>query len=239
VTKHTLLPTGVIALLFCFIVPVIQAQQNSSPALLTFNELVELYENENPSPELSNKLNKLLTTPFVSNSVGTRPARSVKTTSGTTGPYVRVATWNIERGLEFEAVRAALTNDRRFFSRLSPAARPSKFNLTSVLQQAAELSRADIIVLNEVDWGLKRTDYRNVARELAAALQMNYAYGVEFVEVDPLTLGTETLEGETSSDKDEMVKNLAVDKSRTLGLHGTAILSRFPLRNVRLVPFAT
>jgi endonuclease/exonuclease/phosphatase family metal-dependent hydrolase len=207
--------------------------------LLRFNELVELYENENPSPELSNKLNKLLTTPFVSNSVGTRPARSVKTMSGTTGPYVRVASWNIERGLEFEAVRAALTNDQRFFRRLSPTARPSTFNLTSILQQAAELSRADIIVLNEVDWGLRRTDYRNVARELAAALQMNYAYGVEFVEVDPLTLGTETLEGETSRDKDEMVKNLAVDKSRTLGLHGTAILSRFPLRNVRLIPFAT
>jgi hypothetical protein len=58
---------------------------------------------------------------------------------------------------------------------------------------------------------------------------------VEFVEVDPLTLGTETLEGETSSDKAQIIKNLAVDKRRTLGLHGTAILSRFPLRNTRIV----
>src|SRR4029079_6599746 len=60
---------------------------------------------------------------------------------------------------------------------------------------------------------------------------------VEFVEVDPLTLGTETLEGETSGDKDKMVQNLVVDKTRTLGLHGTAILSRFPLRNVRIVRY--
>ena len=150
-TRHTLFPTGVIALLLCFPVPVIHAQQNSSPALLTFNELVELYENENPSPELSNKLNKLLTTPFVNNSMGTRPARSVKTTTGTNGPYIRVATWNIERGLEFQAVRAALTNDQRFFRRLAPADRSSKFNLPNTLAQAAELSRADIIVLNEVD----------------------------------------------------------------------------------------
>jgi exonuclease III len=66
---------------------------------------------------------------------------------------------------------------------------------------------------------------------------MNYAYGVEFVEVDPMTIGTETLEDETAADKVELVKNIAVDKSRTLGLHGTAILSRFPLRNVRIYRF--
>jgi endonuclease/exonuclease/phosphatase family metal-dependent hydrolase len=99
------------------------------------------------------------------------------------------------------------------------------------------LSRADVVILNEVDWGVKRTNYRNVAKELATAMQMNYVFAVEFVEVDPLTLGTETLEGETSADKQEMIKNLAVDKTRTLGLHGTAILSRFPLRNSRVVRF--
>ena len=47
-------------------------------------------------------------------------------------------------------------------------------------------------MLNEVDMGMKRSEYRDVARELAAALHMNYAYGVEFVEVDPIfALGTE------------------------------------------------
>jgi len=211
--------------------------QTPSPTLLTYNELVALYEIDPPSAELANKLDKLLTTPFVNNAAGTRAVRTIKTTSRSQGAYLRVATWNIERGLEFDAVRAALTNDQRFFRRLTPALRGSKFNLTEVLAQAAELSRADIIVLNEVDWGLKRTDYRNVARELAAALQMNYAFAVEFVEVDPLTLGTDTLEGETSADKAKMVENLAVDKTRTLGLHGTAILSRFPLRNTRVVRF--
>jgi hypothetical protein len=43
-----------------------------------------------------------------------------------------------------------------------------------------------VLVLNEADWGMKRTEYRNVTRELATALHMNYAYGVEFVEVDPV-----------------------------------------------------
>ena len=204
------------------------AHGQSNPPLLTYNELVALYETDPPSPELAEKLTRLLNTPFVANTAGTRPAR---------GESLRVATWNIERGVEFDAVKAALTNDQRFFRRLPLSMRGPRFNLPSILEQAAELSRADIVVLNEVDWGLKRTNYRNVVKELAAAMHMNYAFGVEFVEVDPLTLGTDTLEGETSADKAKMIENLAVDKSRTLGLHGTAILSRFPLHNTRVVRF--
>ena len=149
-----------------------------------------------------------------------------------------MAEWNIERGLEFDAVKAALTNDQRFFRRAAQQWKSvDAKRLNTVLAQAKQLQQADIIVLNEVDWGLKRTGYRNVAKELAAATGMNYAYGVEFVEVDPLTLGTETLEGEVSEDREAIVKNIAVDKARTLGLHGTAILSRFPLSNVRILRF--
>jgi endonuclease/exonuclease/phosphatase family metal-dependent hydrolase len=233
----TKVPALVLLLIFLFFHGTIKAQTQTGPSLLTYNELVALYENDPPPPQLFEKLNRLLTTPFVNNSAGTRAVRSTPTASHSQGGFLRVASWNIERGLEFDAVKAALTNDQRFFRRLTPAMRSSKFNLTNILEQAAELSRADVIVLNEADWGLKRTGYRNVARELAAALQMNYAFGVEFVEVDPLTLGIETLEGETSADKAQMLENMAVDKSRTLNLHGTAILSRVPLHNVRLVPF--
>ncbi|HEY6805609.1 MAG TPA: endonuclease/exonuclease/phosphatase family protein [Pyrinomonadaceae bacterium] len=212
-------------------------QPGPAPSFLTYNELVELYETDPPSPALAEKLSRVLNATWVSNSVPFREAMPIKTTSGTQGNYLRVATWNIERGLEFEAVKAALTNDQRFFRRLKPAMRGSKFVLADILEEAKELSRADVIVLNEVDWGLKRTNYRNVAKELATAMRMNYAYGVEFVEVDPLTLGFETLEGETSADKPQLVQNMAVDKARTLGLHGTAILSRFPLQNVRINRF--
>lgn len=209
----------------------IQAQP-AAPPLLTYNELVQLYEEPEPSPQLAAKLNRLLTTPFVTNTGVMRPVAETQHDA-----FVRIATWNIERGVEFDAVKAALTNDHRFFRRLPASERSSKYNLAQILEQARELNRADVIVLNEVDWGLKRTNYRNVAKDLATALRMNYAYGVEFVEVDPINLGIETLEGETSPSKQEMLRNLAVDKSRTLALHGTAILSRFPLRNVRIVRF--
>ena len=232
-------PQRIISILFLLLTfsNSIQGQQTPSPPpLLTYNNLLALYENEPPSAELSNKLTRVLNTPFVNNSAGLRGPRVIKTSTSQEGA-LRVATWNIERGLEFDAVKAALTNDQRFFRRLPVATRGSRFNLKDILEQAAAISRADIVILNEVDWGLKRTNYRNIAKELATAMQMNYVFGVEFVEVDPLTLGTETLEGETSPDKAQMIENLAVDKTRTLGLHGTAILSRFPLRNTRVVRF--
>ena len=217
-----------------FIVSSASAQDRTNgPKLLRYSDLVALYENDEPSQDLQQRLTGLLSAPFVDNSINAQGLRR----TGLVTNSLRVATWNIERGLEFDAVKAALANDQRFFRRLTPAMRSSNFDLNAVLDQARRLSRADIVVLNEVDWGLKRTNYRNVARDLALATHMNYAYAVEFVEVDPLTLGTETLEGESGSDKGEIVKNLSVDTSRTLGLHGTAILSRFPLKNVRVVRF--
>ena len=233
--------TAAVVLLFLFVTfsTSVQGQQAGvagPPPLLTYNELVSLYDTDPPSGDLSTKLGKLLTTPFVNNSAGTRAPRVIKA-SMSQGGTLRVATWNIERGLEFDAVKAALTNDQRFFRRLPATMRGAPFNLAEILEQVTALSKADIVILNEADWGVKRTNYRNIAKELATAMQMNYVFGVEFVEVDPLTLGTETLEGETSADKAQMIAHLAVDKTRTLGLHGTAILSRFPLRNTRMIRF--
>src|SRR5262245_65371627 len=120
--------------IFLFASANLKAQQ-AGPPLLTYNELVELYENAEPAPPLANKLTRLLTTPFVNNSFGLRPA-------ATRDGFVRVATWNIERGLEFDAVKAALTNDQRFFRHLPAAERNSRFNLTQINEQARALNRA-------------------------------------------------------------------------------------------------
>jgi endonuclease/exonuclease/phosphatase family metal-dependent hydrolase len=152
---------------------------------------------------------------------------------------VRVVQWNIERGIEYDAIRAALTGSNQFARLIDSSAHPrGSSNRKTILQQVALLKQADVIVLNEVDWGMKRTDYRNVAADLAAALRMNYAYGVEFVEVDPIALGTEEFEEVSAEDRAKLKAQIAVDKSRYRGLHGSAILSRFPLENVRLQPFA-
>ncbi len=226
-----------VAILASGIVSRAETSGPAGPPLLSYPDLVNLYENALLAPELNAKLAEILNTPFVSNSGSAFSLRAAGRTGAAERDFIRVAMWNIERGLEFDALKASLRNDEEFFRKLHQSDSGSKTNLKTVLDQARWLNQADVVVLNEVDWGLKRTGYRNVAKDLAASVGMNYAYAVEFVEVDPITLGIELLEGETAADKDELVKNIAVDNTRTRGLHGTAILSRFPLRNVRIVRF--
>ncbi len=209
-----------------------------APELFTYTELIQLYETPNLPESLQAKLDRLLRTPFVSNAASVRGGDLALPANPRLGTFVRVVQWNIERGIEYDAIKAALTDATQFARLIDPTAYPRHGNdRKQILQQVALLRQADVIVLNEVDWGLKRTNYRNIAAELASALHMNYAYGVEFVEVDPIALGTEEFEEVSAEDRAKLKTQIAVDKSRYRGLHGSAILSRFPLENVRLQPF--
>jgi hypothetical protein len=82
---------------------------------------------------------------------------------------------------------------------------------------------------------LNRTGYRNVAADLAASLQMNHVFGAQFVELTPVAINEELLR--RKGDGLQPARFDEVDPARYKGLHGIAILSRFPLDNVRLVPF--
>ena len=208
----------------------------SAPAIFSYPELTTLYEQEKMSPTLEEKLKILLTTPFVDNSYAGATIQFSE--SASLGEFLRVAHWNIERGLEYEAVKAVFGSEPEFIELLDANAK--EFPAASderqrALEQAAMLRRADVIILNEVDLGMKRTDYRNIAADLAAALKMNYAFGVQFVELSPVHLSREK-PGATAQEK-ELAGLIKVDSSRYKGLHGIAILSRLPLENVRLVPF--
>ncbi|MHA1569060.1 MAG: endonuclease/exonuclease/phosphatase family protein [Alphaproteobacteria bacterium] len=92
---------------------------------------------------------------------------------------LRVVDWNIERGHHIDDYIYYFQND-------------------------PTLSGADIILIQEADRHCERTDYRHVTRELAEALEMNYAYVVEFVELN-----------------------------QDRGEHGNAILTRFPIVGVK------
>jgi endonuclease/exonuclease/phosphatase family metal-dependent hydrolase len=223
----------VFLLVFLSLTSAVYGQQ--APELFTYSELVQLYETRNLPEPLQAKLDRLLTTPFVSNVAS---GRVQLPHSPELGAFVRVVQWNIERGIEYDAIKAALRDSTHFAKLIDSSAYPrGSRDRRQILQQAALLKQADVIVLNEVDWGMKRTDYRNVAADLATALHMNYAYGVEFVEVDPIALGTEEFEEVSAEDRAKLKTQIAVDKARYRGLHGSAILSRFPLENVRLQPF--
>lgn len=222
----------------CLLIPVAAAARQQAPELLTYEELAQLYEQETPPEALQNKLRLLLTTPFVSNAATARGARPLLPSTAKLGQFLRVALWNIERGLEYEAIRLAFTDAAAFARLIDSSEYPrGSEKRRLILQQVALMKQADVIVLNEVDFGMRRTDYRNVAEDLASALGMNYAYGVEFVEVDPIALGLEKFEELPPEDRAKLAGEISVDRARYRGLHGTAILSRFPLENVRLEPF--
>ncbi|PWU11140.1 MAG: hypothetical protein C5B51_03240 [Terriglobia bacterium] len=96
---------------------------------------------------------------------------------------VRVVNWNIERGMRLAAVIEFL-----------------------------ESQKADLLILQEVDLHARRTNFLNIADEIARRLEMNYAFGLEFQE---LTQG-----GRTSP-----------------AYQGQATLSRWKLCNPRVIRF--
>jgi endonuclease/exonuclease/phosphatase family metal-dependent hydrolase len=97
---------------------------------------------------------------------------------------LQVVTWNIERGTAYDAILSVLRG-----------------------------LDADVILLQEVDRDCRRTEYRQVARDLAAALGMNWVAAGEFQEIG---------EGRTGIP----------------GITGQAILSRFTIDRTGVLPFA-
>ena len=104
---------------------------------------------------------------------------------------LRIAAWNAER-LKYAAPSAALLN----------------------------ALDADIVLLSETDVGMARSGNRHTTADLAAALGMGYAYGVEFVE---LGLG------------DAREQAWHQGQRNAVGLHGNAILTRLPLQDLVLI----
>src|SRR5260370_3270881 len=72
--------------------------------------------------------------------------------------------------------------------------------------------KADILIFQEVDLNARRTHFLNIAEQIAQKLQMNYVFGREFQE---LTQGRPT----------------------SPAYHGQATLSRWCLRNPRVIRF--
>jgi hypothetical protein len=99
------------------------------------------------------------------------------------GHSLRVVEWNIERGIEPDKITLLLTDKKGFISEVhGEAATNTNTEKTKdeVLRaQMDVLQSADVLVLNEVDWGMKTSDYRAVVKDPADALKMNWAYGVE------------------------------------------------------------
>src|ERR1700760_906675 len=75
---------------------------DSEPKLFSYDELVQLSLDRPLSPELSEKLRLVTTTPFINNEAYFDGAKPRPLEVEGLGPSLRVAFWNIERGLEID-----------------------------------------------------------------------------------------------------------------------------------------
>lgn len=106
-------------------------------------------------------------------------------------PFYRLVAWNLERGIQFEGQLDALRSH-------------------------SYLASADVYLVTETDVGMARSGNRNVARELARNLRLDYAFAPCYLNLA----------------KGAGVENDVVGEN-AVGLHGNAILSRYPIRNPR------
>jgi endonuclease/exonuclease/phosphatase family metal-dependent hydrolase len=81
---------------------------------------------------------------------------------------IRVVSWNIARGAQFDDV----------------------LNVLAALD-------ADVYALQEVDWACRRSGERKIARDLADALEMNWVFAGEFQEIGEGRYGHSALTGQS------------------------------------------
>ncbi|HEX3659915.1 MAG TPA: endonuclease/exonuclease/phosphatase family protein [Acidobacteriaceae bacterium] len=208
---------------------------DQGPPLLSFDELVTLSRTAHPEGALGARLDAILQTPFLHREANREVDAPHSLSGNASDAPLRVGLWNIERGMNLDLIKAALT-DTRAFEDLAGASEMRQSKREAVESQLAVLQSLDVLVLNEADWGMKRTGYRNVTADLATALHMNSVFGAEFVEVDPIfALGAEEVHLDDPDETRRLQSDLRVDAQRYLGLHGTAVLSRYPIRGARMV----
>lgn len=126
---------------------------------------------------------------------------------------------------EVPAMRMVQTGGGASIDRLPAEFNAVAWNVERCLfpaESAAHLSghAPEVVLLSEVDHGMARTGQRHTTAEMAAALGMAYAFGVEFHELD--------LGGPTE-------RRFCTDTRNALGWHGNAILSKAPIDRVTLI----
>lgn len=95
-----------------------------------------------------------------------------------------VLMFNMERGVHLEEIR-------------------------EFLRDCPDIQPFDVILANELDDGCARSGNKNTARELAKAFGLNYAWGLEFIEL--------------------------VNDENEKGFHGNAVFSRWPIRRAGVI----
>ena len=199
----------------------------------SFQDMVEMSNVKNPTGDLGKRIDFALNNPIVDSTINCNSNQQLPE-NPKIGKYIRLASWNIERGFKLDNIKLIFTNPDQL---LSLVKKQTPKEIEKVKNQADILKKANIIVLTEVDNGMPRTGYRNVAQELAKTINYNYAYGIEYFEVDPVHLGLEDYKWseERGLLKTGIMKNLQIDQNLYKGEHGSAILSQFPIISAKVI----
>jgi len=91
--------------------------------------------------------------------------------------------------------------------------------IVEALKNHERLKDKDLLLLTELDYGMARSGNRFVARDLARELSLNYAFAPCYIALQKGSGVESNAEGEN-----------------TKSLHGLAMLSKYPMTNVRAVP---
>ena len=98
--------------------------------------------------------------------------------------------------------------------------RGSRFEgIIDALKNHEDLRDKDLLLLTELDYGMARSGNRFVARDLAKELEMNYAFAPVYIALQ----------------KGSGVEEFAAGEN-TKSLHGLAMFSKYPIKNVHAVP---
>src|ERR1700748_1041198 len=93
--------------------------RESGPELFTYNELVQLNSPQELTPQLADKLHKITTTPFINNEAWESGVRPRSLDLPNLGHTLRVACWNIERGLELDDILLFLKNRDEWVAKIT------------------------------------------------------------------------------------------------------------------------
>ncbi len=201
---------------------------------LTFSELKQLPKNPQPGFFLKSKLERFWRTPLISNEAYYAGVKPYRPSDPQLGPSLHLVSWNIEKSIQMKDAITAFSSADRFRSLIDPQKAPEgSLKYKMVLQQRDRLEKADVIVLQEMDIGVKRSGYINAAGELARALKMNYAYAPEQLEIDPVYLGLEKIYYDNGIVDQEQTDYYAVDPAKYKGAFGIAVLSRYPIKKAQ------
>lgn len=211
------------------------------PEFLSHEELKALYFNPLPDGyirgrNLGDKVYRFFRTPIIDNRPYYRGVKPHSPVDEQIGPVLRVVSWNIEKSIHMKDAIDIFSSEEELRKRIDALKIKEAEGVNNILNQREKLATADIIVLQEMEIGIKRSGYLNAAGELAKALEMNYTYAPQYLEIDPVLLGLEKVYLKDGNIDEEATDYFLQDKELYKGVFGSAVLSRYPIKSVTVVP---